>query len=88
MSSHNRYSSRLRASRNGFILEPHYFTKNANLPKPARIMEPLKWGEGGVGCLLNTAGSKVLQERQEGSRCWAKSEASGMMQPWCSEIAG
>lgn len=80
-SSHNRCASRLTPSRNGFILEPRCFVKNTDLSKPAQIS--LLSGGPAKHSTVRDAPEETggLQRR-------AKSEASGMMQPWCSEIAG
>lgn len=80
-SSHNRCTSRLTPSRSGFILEPHRFIRTADLPKAAQIS-------------LLSGGSvkhRTVRDAPEdtgGLQRRARSEASGMMQPWCGEIAG
>lgn len=60
-SSHNRCTSRLTPSRNGFILEPHCFIKTVDLPRTAQISLL-------SGGLLNTAGSEMLRKTREDSR--------------------
>lgn len=71
----------LTPSRNGFILEPRCFIKNTDLPKPAQI-SLLSGGS------VKHSTVRDAPEETGGLQRRAKSEASGMMQPWCSEIAG